>query len=110
MNKLADRSNCSGGLDGTSSLSASIIHLMSYSPCGNTIATSGDNCTVRIWDARGLANYTTNPDYALTQSWGTNGYVGDFSSTPYFPNKAPPHSHHLPRAVHCLTIRRKRMC
>ena len=65
--KLVDCSDCSGCLHGTSSLSALMIHLMSCSPCGSTIATSGDDCKVRIWDVKGLGNHTINPYYALIQ-------------------------------------------
>ncbi len=35
--------------------STAIIHSMSYSPCGSTIATGGDDCSIRIWDVRGLS-------------------------------------------------------
>ena len=39
-----------------------IIHSMSYSPCGSTIATGGEDCVIRIWDAKGLGNKEFNPD------------------------------------------------
>ena len=41
-----------------------IIHSMSYSPCGSTIATGGEDCSIRLWDARGLGNHKSNPEYA----------------------------------------------
>lgn len=47
-----------------------IIHSISYSPCGSTIATGGDDCSIRIWDARGLCNDKSNPDYASSIGWG----------------------------------------
>lgn len=71
----------------TASSSASMIHSMSYSPCGSTIATGGDDCIVRIWDARGLANNATNPEYALTQGWGNTEYgEGESPSMDYYPS------------------------
>jgi len=43
-----------------------IIHSMSYSPCGSTLATGGDDCSIRLWDARGLGNHKSNPEYAAS--------------------------------------------
>lgn len=43
---------------------SSIIHSMSYSACGTALATGGDDCVVRVWDVRGLAN----PDYKENSS------------------------------------------
>jgi len=34
-----------------------IIHSMSYSVCGTSLATSGDNFSVYLWDARGLGSH-----------------------------------------------------
>lgn len=47
-----------------------MIHALSYSACGTSLATGGDDCTVRIWDVRGAANHMSNPDYASKQGWG----------------------------------------
>ena len=80
------RSPSSSIIEETSSSSATMIHSMSYSPCGSTIATGGDNCTVQIWDARGIGNNNTNPDYALTQDWASRDHSGGSSSMSYYPN------------------------
>jgi transcription initiation factor TFIID subunit 5 len=47
-----------------------MVHTLSYSSCGSTLASGGDDCCVRIWDVRGVANHMGNPDYASRQGWG----------------------------------------
>ena len=49
-----------------------VIHTMSYSPCGTTIATGGEDCSIRIWDARGIGDNTFNPEYAASIGLGAN--------------------------------------
>lgn len=39
----------------TKSLVHSMIHCMSFSPCGTGLATGGDDCCVRVWDVRSAA-------------------------------------------------------
>mmetsp|Transcript_12470 Transcript_12470/g.14066 ORF Transcript_12470/g.14066 Transcript_12470/m.14066 type:complete len:546 (-) Transcript_12470:83-1720(-) len=53
---------------------APVIHSISYSPCGTTIATGGDDCCVRIWDARGIADHNSNPEYAASVGWGQSNH------------------------------------
>lgn len=45
---------------------SSMIHTMSYSPCGTTLATGGDDCMVKVWDVRGLGNVSPNPQHAAS--------------------------------------------
>jgi WD40 repeat protein len=45
------------------SFSEGMIHSMSYSSCGSSLAVGGEDCTVRIWDVRGAASHLSDPDY-----------------------------------------------
>ena len=51
--------------------SSLVIHSMSFSSCGTSLAVGGDDCTVRIWDVRGAGNHMGNPHYAKQQGWGS---------------------------------------
>jgi WD40 repeat protein len=48
------------------SFSEGIINSMSYSSCGSALAVSGEDCTVKIWDVRGVASHLSDPDYFAT--------------------------------------------
>jgi WD40 repeat protein len=63
VNELRPDPNAGSKRDATGFLrpSSSMIHSMSYSACGTALATGGDDCVVRIWDARGLGGI---PEYA----------------------------------------------
>ncbi len=52
-----------------------IIYTLSFSPCGSTIATGGDDCTIRIWDARGMGNNKHDPEYAASIGWGIGSNI-----------------------------------
>ena len=62
-NELRSEPNAGSKRDATCFLptSSAMIHSMSYSAIGTALATDGDDCVVRIWDARGLGGM---PEYA----------------------------------------------
>jgi len=63
---------------------SSMIHTMSYSACGTTLATGGDDCMVNVWDARGLGNVSSNPEYAALTGWGSqSNNRSDATENPY---------------------------
>jgi len=51
------------------------IHSLSYSACGSALASGGDDCTVKIWDARGAGVNTTVPEVA--KAFDYNGVYGE---------------------------------
>lgn len=56
-----------------SSSSSGQIHSLSYSSCGTSLASGGEDCSVKIWDVRGISQNTCNPDVAVV-----NDYLGEY--------------------------------
>jgi WD40 repeat protein len=40
------------------------VQSMSFSPCGTAIATSCDDSNIHIWNAQGLGDDSSNPEFA----------------------------------------------
>lgn len=53
---------------------SSIIRSISFSPCGTALATGSDDCTIRVWDSRGLASHYSNPEF-LAISGANTGFA-----------------------------------
>jgi transcription initiation factor TFIID subunit 5 len=66
-----------------------IIQSMSFSPCGNAIATSSDDSNIHIlWNTQGLGNHASNPEFvALRTKQGQGGVLsslgGKASDVPF---------------------------
>jgi WD40 repeat protein len=60
---------------------SSTIHSMSYSPCGSAIATGGEDCSIRIWDARGISNETKVLTDPVKEFYSTKSMVLDLEYT-----------------------------
>eukprot|EP00554_Chaetoceros_debilis_P008310 CAMPEP_0194099978 /NCGR_PEP_ID=MMETSP0150-20130528/1017_1 /TAXON_ID=122233 /ORGANISM="Chaetoceros debilis, Strain MM31A-1" /LENGTH=996 /DNA_ID=CAMNT_0038786281 /DNA_START=216 /DNA_END=3206 /DNA_ORIENTATION=+ len=74
-------------------IQAPAINSISFSPCGKALATGSQDSTIRIWDARGLGNNSSNPEYAAMVSSRNNSSQildprkGEVSAKPACPCK-----------------------
>merc|ERR1719296_339509 len=55
-----------------------MIHAMSFSSCGASLAVASEDRVVRVWDVRGAGNHLSDPDYfaAARGASATSSFAG----------------------------------